>query len=101
MVVAFSLNSILSKLPPAETLAPYLRAIILINAVVVHTAIVPQGDGALARGTLGLPHQEGTVDARGEEVLGRVARDGAVVPRVLFQGVDRSDVVGGHPANLP
>ena len=65
----------------------------------VDAALVAQRDGALAGRGLGLPHQEAAVDAGGEEVLGGVAGDGAVVPAVLLQRVDRRDVVARHPAH--
>ena len=68
--------------------------------VVVDPALVTQGDAPLARRGLRLPHQEAPVDARGEKVLGRVPRDGPVVPGVLLQRVDRGDIVGGHPAHI-
>ena len=68
--------------------------------VVVDPALVPQGDAPLTRRGLGLPHQEAPVDPRGKEVLGRVPRDGPVVPGVLLQRVDWGDVVGGHPAHV-
>ena len=68
--------------------------------VVVDPALVTQRDAPLAWRGLGLSHQEAPVDARGEEVLGRVPRDGSVIPGVLLQRVDRGDVVGGHPAHV-
>lgn len=43
--------------------------------------------------------QEAAVDAGREQVLGGVARDGPVVPRVLLERVDRRHVVAGHPAH--
>ena len=71
-----------------------------LDPVVVDPALVAQGDAALAGRGLGLPHQEAPVDAGGEEVLRRVPRDGAVVPGVLLQRVDRGHVVGRDPANI-
>ena len=71
-----------------------------LDPVVVDPALVAQGDAALAGRGLGLPHQEAPVDAGGEEVLRRVPRDGAVVPGVLLQRVDRGDIVGGDPAHI-
>ena len=71
-----------------------------LDPVVVDPALVAQGDAALAGRGLGLPHQEAPVDAGGEEVLRRVPRDGAMVPGVLLQRVDRGDIVGGNPANI-
>lgn len=68
--------------------------------VVVDPALIPQGDAPLARRGLRLSHQEAPVDARGEKVLGRIPRDGPVVPGVLLQRVDWGDVVRGHPAHV-
>jgi hypothetical protein len=73
---------------------------LLLNAIVVDAALVPQRDGPLAGGGLAFADEKGSVDAGGEEVLGRVARNRAVVPRVLLQRVDRRHVVGGHPADV-
>lgn len=77
----------------------YLRVIVLVDAIVVDAALVAQRDGALARARLGLAHEEAAVDAGREQVLGRVARDGPVVPRVLLQRVDGRHVVARHPAH--
>ena len=66
----------------------------------VDPALVPQGDRPLPRRGLRLSDQEAAVDPAREEVLGSVPGDGAVVPGVLLQGVDRRDIVAGYPANL-
>ena len=66
----------------------------------VDPALVPQGDRPLPRRGLRLSDQEAAVDPAGEEVLGSVPGDGAVVPGVLLQGVDGGHVVGGHPAHV-
>lgn len=61
---------------------------------------LPQADAPLARRTLALAHQKAPVDARAEQILGRIARYRTVVPRVLLQRVHRRHIVGGHPADL-
>ena len=66
----------------------------------VDPTLVPQGYRPLTRRGLGLSDQEAAVDPAGEEVLGSVPGDGAVVPGVLLQGVDGGDVVGGDPAHV-
>ena len=68
--------------------------------VVVDPPLVPQRDRPLAWRGLWLSHQEAPIDATGEEVLGSVPGYGPVVPGVLLQRVDRSHVVGGHPAHI-
>lgn len=78
----------------------YLAAVVLVDAVVVDSALVAQRDAPLAGTALALAHQEAAVDARAQQVLCGVARDRSVVPRVLLERVDRRHVVGRHPADL-
>lgn len=64
----------------------------------VDSPLVAQRNGPLPGAALALSDQEAPVDAGAEQVLGRVARHGSVVPAVLLQAVDRGDVVGRHPS---
>lgn len=84
--------------PSSEVPGSYLAVWGGVNPVMVDSALVAQGNGPLAGAALALSHQEAAVDAGAEQVLGRVARHGSVVPAVLLQAVDRGDVVGRHPA---
>lgn len=76
----------------------YLAVRRSVNPVMVDSPLVPQRNGPLAGAALALADQKAPVDARAEQVLGRVARHGSVVPAVLLQAVDWCDVVGWHPA---
>ena len=53
---------------------------IFADAIVIDSAFVAQRYGSLSGAALRLAHQETAVDARTEEILGRIPRDGAVVP---------------------
>lgn len=68
-----------------------------VNPVMVDSPLIPQGDGPLSGAALALPDQEAPVDPRTKQILCGVAWHGSVVPAVLLQAVDWSDVVGRHP----
>jgi hypothetical protein len=68
------------------------------DAIVVDVSVIAKGDGPLAGRALAVPHEEAAVDARAEQVLGRGARDGSVVPGELVKAVHGSHVVARYPA---
>lgn len=68
-----------------------------VDPVVIDPALVAQRDGQLTRTALALPNQEAAVDQTAEQVLGRAAGHGPMIPAVLLQAVHGGDVVTGHP----
>jgi len=76
-----------------------VRVVALLDSVVIDSAFVTQRDRTLSRWRFRLPDEKRSVDSGTEEILGRVPRNGSVVPRVLLEGVDWCDVVGGDPAD--
>ena len=68
----------------------------------VDAALISHGDRHLSGTGLRISKQEASVDAAAQEVLGRVPRDRAVVPREEIEvvGGRRDDVVAGHPASV-
>ena len=76
-----------------------VRVVALLDSVMIDSAFVTQRDRTLSRRRFRFPDEKRSVDSGTEEILGRVPRNGSVVPRVLLEGVDWSDVVGGDPAD--
>lgn len=83
-----------------KVVGAYQSLLVLGDAVVIHTAFITNGDGHLASAGLRIPKEEAAVDAAAQEVLRRVAWNGAVVPGKEIQIVRRRghNVIAGHPS---
>lgn len=87
-----------SNSPGWPAVAPYLAIRSGVDPVVVHSPLVSQRDGPLARTALALPHQEAAVDPTAQQVLRSISGHRPMVPRVLLQTVDGCDVVAWDPS---
>lgn len=72
---------------------------IFANAVMIDASFVAERDGTLAGTALRFTHQEAAIDSRAEQVLGSVARNRPVIPRVFLQRIDGRHVVGRNPTD--
>ena len=70
------------------------------DSIVVHPAIEAEGYRPVTGTTFTVSDQEAAIDAATEEILGRIARDGTMVPGVLLEAVEGGDVGHGHPARF-
>lgn len=73
---------------------------VLLNAIMIDASVISQADASLTWRTFALAHQETSINARAEEIFGRVSRDWPVIPRMLFERVQWRDVVRWHPTNM-